>query len=120
MVAERLENTAAAGDVLATLGNPAAPPIRLFPEASWRVARFPMSRLLSLAAVGLLPPQLRRRLGRRWTRAQELELRGLAAAVRSAGPLMPGSLRNTGPAYLRWRRDAISLGASRASLDRAA
>ena len=110
MVSERLEKTEAVQDVLATLTRPAKPPLPLLGDRTWRVARLPMARALSLATVGLLPPVLRERFGVRWTGAQELELRALGAAARSLTPVMPKSLRNTGPGYLRWRREALERG----------
>jgi uncharacterized protein (DUF2236 family) len=110
MVAERLEDNEAVQDVLATVERPAAPPAPLLNGAVWRLARFPLTRLLSLATVGLLPPRLRERFGAQITRAQELELLALGRAARSATPLLPGSLRNTGPAYLRLRRQALARG----------
>ena len=63
--------------------------------------------MLSVATVGLLPPGLRHRFGLRWSRGKELELRALGATMRAATPLMPDSLRNTGPNYLRARRKAL-------------
>src|SRR5919197_141749 len=90
--------------VHATLAEP------LLSDATWRIARLPMARLLSLATVGLLPTRMRDRFGVRWSRAQELELRALGALSRSVTPVMPRSLRNTGPGYLRWRREALERG----------
>ena len=103
MVTERLEDTEAVRDVIAALGDPARPPLPLLPDALWRAARLPLIRLTLLATVGLLSPSLRDRFGAQWTRAQDLELRGLAAAARTATPLLPPPLRNVGPTYLRWR-----------------
>jgi uncharacterized protein (DUF2236 family) len=110
MVSERLEETEAVQDVLFTLTRPARPPLPLLTDATWKVARLPMGRLLSLATIGLLPARLRERFGVSWSRAQDLELRALGAASRSATPVMPRSLRNTGPGYLRWRREALTRG----------
>ena len=110
MVAERLEDNEAVQDVLATLAQPARPPVPVLNDPAWRVIRFPAARALSIATLGLLPPLLRRRFGVRWTRPQELQLRALGAASRAATPLLPGRLRNTGPAYLRWRREALARG----------
>ena len=45
-------------DVLATLERPAAPPVPLLNNAAWRLAKFPLTRLLSIANVGLLPQRL--------------------------------------------------------------
>jgi uncharacterized protein (DUF2236 family) len=110
MVDERLENNETVQTVLRTLAKPTAPPLPMLNEPIWRIARAPMARLGALATVGLLPPRLRVRLRLHWTRSQEVELRALAAAARAATPLMPASLRCFGPAYLRWRREAIDRG----------
>jgi uncharacterized protein (DUF2236 family) len=108
MIAERLENNDAVQDVLSAIADPAAPPVPGLGGGVWHTLRFPAVRLLSLATVGLLPAHLRERFGVRWTRAQERELRALAAMSRAATPLMPAALRNVGPRYLRWRREAIA------------
>jgi uncharacterized protein (DUF2236 family) len=72
----------------------------------------PAGRAVQLATVGLLAPPLRERFGLRWTRANELELRALAATLRAAAPLTPPGLRVTGPAYQRWRhRHVLALAA---------
>jgi uncharacterized protein (DUF2236 family) len=122
MVETRLEDNDVVQGVLETLVSPKPPPIPGLGPSGWRVARLPLVRALKLATVGLLPPVLRRRFGLRWTAAQELELRALGAASRSATPVMPRSLRTVGPAYLRWRQDAIARGdfARRSAPDRAA
>jgi uncharacterized protein (DUF2236 family) len=112
MVAERLEDNDVIHGVLETLMQPARPPVPLLGEGVWRVARLPMARLFRLATVGLLPPVLRQRCGLEWSRGKERELRALAAASRAATPLLPKRLRNLGPTYLRWRRDALARGES--------
>jgi uncharacterized protein (DUF2236 family) len=108
MVAERLELTDSVRDVLAALKEPKIPPNLALPEGAWRAARFPAARVSALATIGMLPPVLRERFGLKWSRAQELELRALGAASRSATPMMPASLRRMGPAWLDRRRDAIA------------
>lgn len=110
MVAEVLEDNETVGDVLDSLAAPDAPPLPMLRGRAWQIARFPAARLGSLATVGLLPPLLRERFGLRWGRGKELELRGLGAASRRMTPLMPASMRNFGPSYLRWRREAIARG----------
>lgn len=69
-----------------------------------------LGHLVGLTTVGLLPHALRQRFGVRWRKADELELRLLAGGLRASTPLMPAALRNTGPGYLRWRREAIDRG----------
>jgi uncharacterized protein (DUF2236 family) len=110
MVDERLEDNQTVHTVLRTLAKPKAPPVPALNDPIWRAARLPMGRLGALATVGLLPPRLRTRLGLRWTKAQAVELRALAALSRAATPLMPATLRCFGPSYLKWRREAIDRG----------
>lgn len=110
MVAERLERTAAVDEVLESLEGPVAPPLPFLPAAAWRVLRIPAMRQTSLVTGGLLSPQLRARFGIEWTGAKERQLRVLAGASRTATPLLPARLRNVGPSYLRWRREAIARG----------
>jgi uncharacterized protein (DUF2236 family) len=71
----------------------------------------------SLATIGQLPPELRERLGIDWTRAKQLQFRAMGRASRAATPLMPASLRNMGPSYLRWRRKEIARGDATAGRD---
>jgi uncharacterized protein (DUF2236 family) len=108
MVQQRLQDNDVVHGVLASLARPAPPPVPLLAGWAWRVGRMPLARVLSLATIGLLPPILRQRCGLRWTRAQQLELDALGAAVRSLTPVMPAYLKNVGPGYLRWRREAIA------------
>jgi uncharacterized protein (DUF2236 family) len=107
MVDGALEHTPAVDEVLQALARPAPPALPGLFRPTWSVARQPLGHLLELTTVGLLPPVLRRRFALPWTRANDLELRVLATALRQATPLMPASLRNTGPGYLRWRREAV-------------
>jgi uncharacterized protein (DUF2236 family) len=110
MVEERLVRTEAVDEVLESLVSPARPPLPLLPESAWRIARIPAMRQTNLITAGLLSPLLRERFGIPWSRAQERRLRAMAAASRAATPLLPRSLRNVGPSYLRWRREAIARG----------
>ena len=112
MVDERLERTAAVDEVLESLSEPTRPHLPFLPEAAWRIARIPAAQQITLTTGGLLPPRLRERYGVEWTRGQERRLQLLAAASRRATPLMPATLRNFGPSYLRWRRRAIARGDS--------
>jgi len=108
MVADRLEDNQTVHDLIAVIGRPAAPPVRVLHSPAWPLARRPAAHVLSLVSVGLLPPALRARFGLSWSRHQELELRALGVAARSATPILPAALRDSGPLYLRWRRDAIA------------
>lgn len=117
MVAERLERTAAVDEVLESLASPTAPSLPFLPPAAWRVLSLPAIHQTALVTGGMLSPQLRDRFGIEWGRGKERQLRILAAASRAATPLMPATLRNVGPTYLRRRRRAIARGDA-ASLSR--
>ncbi len=110
MVAERLERTPAVEEVLESLAAPTRPELPFLPEAAWRLARIPAAHQIALVTGGLLPPLLRDRFGVEWTHSKQRQLQVLAAASRAATPLLPGTLRNVGPSYLRWRREAIARG----------
>ena len=108
MVDERLEDSDTVQEVLSVMTRPAAPPVPLIGGPLWKLLRVPLSRPLALATTGFLPRALRERFGLRWTRAQELELRALGRISRSTTPVLPARIRNVGPAYLAWRRQAIA------------
>jgi len=111
MVERQLQRTAAVDEVLEALARPAAPALSEALRPLWvALARPQLGHLLRVSTVGLLPPVLRGRFGVPWTRAGELELSVLARALRAATPLLPASLLNTGPGYLRWRREALARG----------
>ena len=110
MVEGRLQHTPAVDDVLMALARPSPPALAALRGPGWAIVRAPLGHVLGLATVGLLPGTLRRRFGVPWTRANDLEFLVLSATLRAATPLMPSCLRNTGPGYLRWRREAIARG----------
>jgi hypothetical protein len=70
----------------------------------------PLGHVLELTTIGLLPPALRRRFGVGWSWRRELELRALGATLRAGTPVAPSWVRNTGPDYLRWRKEALARG----------
>jgi uncharacterized protein (DUF2236 family) len=110
MMTTRLRHTESVDSVLRSLAAPARPPLLpRWTEPVWRLARLPASHVVMLTTVGLLPAELRRRLGLTWTARQEREFRALAAVSRSLTPLLPAALRIQGPAHLRLRRRAIAL-----------
>ena len=110
MVAERLERTPAVDEVLESLAAPARPDLPFLPEAAWRIARIPAAHQITLITGGLLSPRLCDLYGVEWTPSKQRQLQVLAAASRAATPLLPGTLRNVGPSYLRWRREALARG----------
>jgi uncharacterized protein (DUF2236 family) len=110
MVERRLERTAAVDEVLESLVAPIRPEVPYLPEAVWRVARVPAAWQVDLVTGGLLPEALRDRFGITWTRWKQLQLNAFAGGSRALTPLLPGRIRNIGPPYLRWRREAIARG----------
>jgi len=110
MVEERLYDNETVQDVLSSLASPTAPPLRFLGDSAWRVASLPAIRSTTLVTGGLLPPVLRKRFAIRWTERDERKFRAFATASRAATPLMPATLRNVGPRYLRWRREALERG----------
>ena len=109
MVSHELVHTAAVDQVLRAIGHAPPPPLPI-PDALWRALRLPAAQVLRLGGVGLMSPELRARLRIRWTRSDEAQFRALGALSRGLTPVLPRSLRITGPAQLRWRRQAIAEG----------
>jgi len=94
MAANHLENTAAARALLGELRKPQRPPV--MPDRLglvWPLPREILGRVSWLLAVGTIPPRLRELLAQRWTRAEQLELDALAAAVRAGYLFLPERLR---------------------------
>ena len=109
MSRERLERTESVDRVLRTIRHAPAPPVRV-PGLLWRTVRLPAGQVLWLGGVGLMEEELRPRLGVSWNRLDEAQFRALGAISRALTPVMPERLRVTGPAQLRWRREAIDHG----------
>ena len=111
MVDERLEDNDVVQSVIGTLRRPAPPPyLDRLPPAAWRFLRLPAARASELAAIALLPPQLRARFGLHVGPREARELRAFARLSRAATPLMPDSMLRMGPGYLRARRKALADG----------
>jgi uncharacterized protein (DUF2236 family) len=107
-IATKLEDNDVVQDVLASLVDPAAPP--MIDERVWRLLRLPGAQSARLGTIGLLRPSARRLLGLDWTDRQDRALRALGAASRAATPLLPESVRLSGPRYLERRGRAIERG----------
>ncbi|HEV2783130.1 MAG TPA: oxygenase MpaB family protein [Actinophytocola sp.] len=108
-IATRLEHTTTVDTVLRASARPARPAwLPPWTQPLWRVLRRPMAHVLLLTGIGTLPPRLRDRLGLKWTKRQERELRLIARMSRGLTPVLPKAFRINGPAYLRARRAAIA------------
>ncbi len=110
MVSNRLVDNETVQKVTRLMAQPGAPPPGLPVARLWPLLRIPPARALKTATFGLLPATLRERFGIPWTRFNDGELRALGKVSRSIGPVLPESLRNMGPGYLRWRAEAIARG----------
>jgi len=110
IVAERLERNAAVDEVYDALTSAPPSPSKYIGPRAWGLAARPLMRFAGLATIGLMPQQLRARLRLELSRSQTFELRALGALSRRATPLMPASMRNVAPGYLRWRRVPIARG----------
>jgi uncharacterized protein (DUF2236 family) len=109
MVSEELVHTTSVDRVMGAIRHAPPPPLPI-PDALWRALRVPAAQLLRLGGVGLMNPELRKRLGIAWTRADDTQFRALGRLSRSLTPVLPAGLKVTGPAQLRWRRTEIARG----------
>ncbi len=103
-----LVRTGSVERVLRSVQNAVRPPVPI-PESLWKAVRLPASRVL-WSGLGLMDPELRARLGVRWTRTDETTFRTVGRIGRGLEPVLPRALKVTGPAQLRWRREAITDG----------
>ncbi|MFF5447721.1 oxygenase MpaB family protein [Streptomyces sp. NPDC012888] len=114
MLAEELELTKVAGELLATdlpLPRPEGGPLalRVLTRIAWPQLRTLFLRFRAFATVGYMPPDARAALGLDWTPAQERRLRRFSAVVRNVVPLLPERWRYlplAREARARWRAAA--------------
>jgi uncharacterized protein (DUF2236 family) len=109
MLTEQLVRTESVDRVLQSIRRVPPPPVRV-PELLWRAIRMPAADALRLGAIGPMPPKLRRHLEIPWSRGDEARFRILGTASRGLGAVLPGAMKVTGPAQLRWREEAIARG----------
>lgn len=110
VVREELEWTPAVPELLATLERPMPPAIPGLHPVVWRALSKPLALQGRLATVGLLPRELRPRLGVSLSPREERAFRMFAAASRASSPLIRGPLANVSPVYVRYRREALARG----------
>lgn len=106
IVADRLADNEVVRGVLAQLSSPPPPAVLRLAGPLWRVAALAPGRVMRLATHGGLPPQLRERLGLRWSDAEGRELDLYARAVRRSVPLLPDRLRLLPKVHAAKRRAA--------------
>jgi uncharacterized protein (DUF2236 family) len=70
----------------------------------------PARRALWLGGIGLMDPETRRRLSIPWSRIDGTEFALLSMLSRGLSPVLPASLKITGPEHLRVRRRLIAQG----------
>ncbi len=109
MTSQELVRTTSVDSVLGAIRQAPPPPFPI-PDLVWRALRLPASQVLRLGGIGMMSPSLRQRLGIAWKPAEETQFQVLGRLSRSLTPVMPKSLRVTGPSQLRWRRKAIAQG----------
>lgn len=105
----KLEPTRSVQRVLDTINHVAPPPTPITGRL-WPVIRLPARRILWLGGIGLLEPAVRRHLNISWNALDEAQFRVLSTMTTHLGPLMPASLKITGPGHLRWRQAEIESG----------
>jgi uncharacterized protein (DUF2236 family) len=81
------------------------PPAHWVPQRAWDVASRPSGPMLRLLGTGLLPPELRRRYGLRWTRRDERLFRTACRVSKASGRVLPRPLRQAAPLAM-WMRQA--------------
>lgn len=111
MIAEVLEPTAAAREVLAVLRRPVPPPV--LPDALepiWPLAWAPLGHVARVSATALCPAPLRDRLGLRLRPRHRAEMALLGGAVRAAFAALPAEQRLLPQARRERRRTARAVG----------
>ena len=107
--AQQLVRTASVDRVIRSVKSPAAPPMPL-PSWAWRIASIPPQRALWLGGIGLMPADLRKRLGIGWSVRDERAFQRLGRISRGLTPVLPRGLQVMGPMNLKMRRKAIAQG----------
>jgi uncharacterized protein (DUF2236 family) len=112
---DRLEDHPTAHEVLEEIASSPPPPWLSLPGPLRLPFSLPVGHLMTLATVGTLPLVVRERLRLRWGARHELELRTLAAGVRSAFAAMPAQWRYMPIARAGFEREARAARAARAA-----
>ncbi|PXY22363.1 oxygenase MpaB family protein [Prauserella muralis] len=104
MCTEVLEDNKATRDVLDLTRIAKPDPLRLLPDAVWRLLRIPLAKGFVWLTVGLYDQPVRALLGYRWSRRDELAHRAFGKAVHAVFSLVPFERRYHPRARAGWRR----------------
>lgn len=111
MMFTRLERTVCVEEVWDSLENPLLPRrVRQLPGPAPELVRRALVHATRLNTVGMMTPKLRERLGFSWSFAEEAEFQLNARLARAATPVMPASLKCTGPEFAARRAERIARG----------
>jgi uncharacterized protein (DUF2236 family) len=80
------------------------PALPWLPDAAWRIARVPITRNMLWVTTGLYPEAVRRKLGLRWTRRDEVLLRASGRLLAWGWRLVPRDRRMHPRARAAWQR----------------
>lgn len=84
-----------------------SPPVGWIPSSVWRTASRPAGPLLRVLGTGLVPVDLRERLGMRWTQSDEQFFRAWCRASKAAGPVLPRFVRQSARSTIKLRRNEM-------------
>ena len=80
------------------------PALPWLPDSVWRLLRIPITRQMLWVTTGMYPESVRRKLGLRWTRRDEIALRVVGRAVALGWNLVPFDRRMHPRARAAWQR----------------
>ena len=109
MFATTLTWTPAIDEVMAT-PRISGSPHPAIPAAVWKTLALFGAQQFRIMTTGMLTPDLRERLRLPYTRTDAALFRAHELLSRASGPAIRGPLREFGPHYVRWRREALERG----------
>ena len=110
VVREQLTWTPAVPEVMAGVERPPMPELPWLHPRVWRIVSAPVGRQLEVITAGLLPEDLRERLGLRYSRRDGRLFEALSWVSRHSTPVIRGPLAEFGPWYVRSRGEALAGG----------
>ncbi|MBJ7330069.1 MAG: DUF2236 domain-containing protein [Solirubrobacteraceae bacterium] len=110
VVRDELVWTPAVPEVLDLVNAPTIPPIPGLPRGAWKALNKPLSAGVNIVMAGMLPVDLRERLGIRYNRADQAAYRAFCAASKASTPLIRGPLSSYGEFWVRARAKQLARG----------